>query len=59
LKHKRPWSLSARTLAVNLNRLQILVGAMFIAIRGLPIDYLEWLIVVIWFSVPVANLRVM
>ncbi len=50
---------SSRIIAVGLNVVQLVIGITFIAARGLPVDKLEWLAIVIWFSVPIVNLRAM
>jgi ankyrin repeat protein/penicillin V acylase-like amidase (Ntn superfamily) len=58
-KSKTLWNLPVRATAIILNTLQLLIGVIFIGLRGLPVDKLEWLIVVIWFSAPMANLMAM
>jgi len=45
--------------AVLLNIMQMAVGVLFMAIKGLPKESMEWVLLVMWFIVPTANLIAM
>jgi len=48
--------ISTRRIAIILNVVQFSFGAMFVSSRGLPTDRIEWIVLAIWFVVPLTNL---
>jgi hypothetical protein len=54
---------SARTIvkyaAILLNIMQVAVGVLFMSIKGLPKESIEWVLLAMWFIVPTANLIAM
>ncbi|MBC8379238.1 MAG: hypothetical protein H8E62_08690 [Planctomycetes bacterium] len=41
--------------AIVLNSLQVAVGILFLAMKGLPQEAMEWVLLVMWFLVPMVN----
>jgi len=41
--------------AILLNSVQVLVGILFLAMKGLPQETMEWVLLVMWFLVPIVN----
>ena len=42
--------------AILLSTLQVVVGVLFVAMKGLPQEAMEWVLLVMWFMVPMVNL---
>ena len=41
--------------AILLNSVQVVVGILFVAMKGLPKESMEWVLLVMWFIVPMVN----
>ena len=41
--------------AILLNSIQVVVGILFVAMKGLPKESVEWVLLVMWFIVPMVN----
>ena len=48
-----------KSVAILLNIVQVAVGVLFMAMKGLPKESIEWLVLAIWFTIPTANLMAM
>ena len=53
--HLCPGTTIVRYAAVLLNTFQVVVGILFLAMKGLPGETVEWLLLAVWFIVPMVN----
>jgi choloylglycine hydrolase len=54
-KHRFSGRATVKYCAILFNSMQVVVGILFIAIKGLPQEAIEWVLLVMWFGIPMVN----